>query len=87
MELHTVFFWGKYRRNEAGNFFHAFFVSISIGNNIFYYQRIKNYRQKIHRWSIFICDFVGKLITNEIIVQIPMKNSISKYKDYDKHGV
>jgi hypothetical protein len=38
MELHTVFFRGKYRRNEADIFFFflcAFFVSKSIGNNIF----------------------------------------------------
>jgi hypothetical protein len=36
MELHTVFFRGNYRRNEAGNFFLlAFSVSKSIGNNIF----------------------------------------------------
>jgi hypothetical protein len=26
-------------------------------------------------------DFVGKLITNEMIVQIPMENSVSKSKD------
>jgi len=39
MELHTVFFRGKYRRNEADIFFFflcAFFVSKSIGNNIFF---------------------------------------------------
>jgi len=35
-ELHTVFFRGNYRRNEAGIFFlHAFFINKSIGNNIF----------------------------------------------------
>jgi hypothetical protein len=35
MESHTVFFRGKYRRNEAGNcFLHAFSVSKSIDNNI-----------------------------------------------------
>ena len=28
-------------------------------------------------------DFVGKLITNEMIKQIPMENSISKSKDCD----
>jgi hypothetical protein len=27
-------------------------------------------------------DFVGKLITNWMIVQIPMKNSVGKYKNY-----
>jgi hypothetical protein len=26
-------------------------------------------------------DFVGKLITNWMIVQIPMKNSVGKYKN------
>jgi len=38
MELHTIFFRGKYRRNEADIFFfflHIFSVSKSIGNNIF----------------------------------------------------
>jgi hypothetical protein len=35
----------------------------------------------IHRRSIFIGDFVGKLITNEMIVQIPTENSVGKYKD------
>jgi len=36
MELHAVFFQGKYRRNKVGNFFlRAFSVSKSIGNNIF----------------------------------------------------
>jgi hypothetical protein len=42
MELHTVFFRGKYQRNEADNFFlHAFSVSKSIGNNIFLLRMIK----------------------------------------------
>ena len=30
----------------------------------------------IHRQSIFECDFVGKLIANEMIVQMPMKNPL-----------
>jgi hypothetical protein len=83
MELHKVFFRGKYWWNEADDFFlHAFSVSTSIGNNIFfYYQRPKNYRRKIHRQSIFVGDFVGKLITNGMIVQIPMENSVGKSKD------
>jgi hypothetical protein len=64
-------------------FFRAFSVSKFIGNNIFYYQWTyrwtKNYRRKIYRRGISI----SKLITNEMIVQIPMKNFIDKYKDYD----
>jgi len=60
----------------------TFSVSKSIGNNIFYYQWKKNYQRKIHRQSISVGDFVGKLITNGMIVQIPMKNSVGKSKDY-----
>jgi hypothetical protein len=41
----------------------------------------KNYRQKIHRQSISIVDFIGKLITNGMIIQIPMENSVGKHKD------
>jgi hypothetical protein len=54
-----------------------FFPSINPSVIIFFY-----YRQKIHQRSIFVGDFVGKLITNEMIVQIPTKNSVDKYKDY-----
>jgi hypothetical protein len=32
-------------------------------------------------WSIFVYDFVGKLIANGIIVQILTENSIGKYKN------
>jgi hypothetical protein len=41
----------------------------------------KNYRRTIHRQSIFICDSIGELITNGMIVQIPIENSIGKYKN------
>jgi len=51
----------------------------------FYYQRTyrrtKNYRRKIHRQSISVSDFVGKLITNGMIMQIPTENSIGKSKN------
>ena len=40
-----------------------------------------NYRRKIHRRSISVGDFVDKLITNRMIVQILTGNSVSKYKD------
>ena len=40
-----------------------------------------NYRRKIHRRNISVSNFVGKLITNRIIVQIPMKNFINISKD------
>jgi len=30
----------------------------------------------IHQQSIFECDSVGKLIANEMIIQIPMKNPL-----------
>jgi len=63
----------------------AFFVSKSIGNNIFLLPTdlswTKNYRRKIHRRSIFVGDFVGKLITNGMVVQIPTENSVGKSKD------
>ena len=37
MELHTVFYREKYRRNEAGNVFSlAFSISKSISNKIFF---------------------------------------------------
>ena len=43
--------------------------------------RQKNYQQKIHRLNIFVYDFIGKLITNRMVVQILMENSVSKYKN------
>jgi hypothetical protein len=64
----------------------AFSVSKSIGNNIFLLPKNKNYRRKIHRQSISVGDFVGKLITNGITVQIPMKKSVDKYKDCGSEG-
>jgi hypothetical protein len=68
MELHAVFFQGKYRRNKVGNFFCALFLSVNpLVIIFFYYQRI--YRQtKNYRRSISVSDFVGKLITNGMIV-------------------
>jgi len=59
----------------CGKFFFVFFPSINPLVIIFlYYQqtfrRIKSYRWKIHRHNIFVCDFVSKLITNRMIVQI-----------------
>jgi amino acid transporter len=63
-------------------FFCTPFLSVNPSVIIFfYYEWSKNYRRKIHRQSIFVGDFVGKLITNGMIVQIPMKNSVSKSKD------
>jgi hypothetical protein len=51
-------------------------------NLFFYYQRIyrrtKNYRRKIHRRSISVGDFVGKLITDRICVLRWRKNSVGK---------
>jgi len=44
----------------------------------FYFRRIKNYRWRIHRWSISVGDVVGKLITNGICVLHQRKNSIGK---------
>jgi len=63
----------------------AFSVSKSIGNNIFFYyqrtyRRKQNHRWKIHRWSISVDDFVGKLIINRMIVQIPIENSAVNLK-------
>jgi len=85
MELHIVFFRWKYRRNEANNLFLPF---LSVNPSViifFYYQRIyqrtKNYRRKSHRLSISVGDFVGKLITNGMIVQILTENFVDKFKD------
>jgi hypothetical protein len=51
-------------------------------NLFFYYQwiyrRIKNYRRKIHRRSIFVGDSIGKLITDGICVLRRRKNSVGK---------
>jgi hypothetical protein len=62
------------------------FLSVNPSIIIFYYyqrtyRRIKNYRRKIHRRSISVSDFVGKLITNGIIIQIPTENFYNKYKN------
>jgi len=62
----------------------VFSVSKSISNNIFLLPMNlltnKNYRRKIHRQSNSIGDFVGKLITNGMIVKIPMKNYVVNIK-------
>jgi hypothetical protein len=47
-------------------------------NLFFYYQRIKNYRRKIHRRSISVSVSVGKLITDGICVLRRRKNSVVK---------
>ena len=62
---------------------HFYRRNYSLSNKFtFYYQRIyrriKNYRQKIHRWSIFVGDSVGKLIINGICVLRRPKNSVDK---------
>jgi len=86
MELHTVFFRGNYRRNEAGNIFLlAFSVSKSIDNNIFLLPTDlptdKKLSMKDSHTEHFRGDFVDKLITNGMVAQIPMKNSVGKSKD------
>jgi hypothetical protein len=59
-----VFFEGYTDGIERVIFFYATVLLVII---FFYYQRIyrrtKNYLWKIHRRSIFVSDFVGKLIT------------------------
>jgi hypothetical protein len=62
-------------------FFYAPLPSVNPSVIIFFYYQ-RTYRRKIHRQSIFVGDFVGKLITNGMIVQIPTKNSVCKSKDY-----
>jgi hypothetical protein len=62
-------------------FFYAPLPSVNPSVIIFFYYQ-QTYRRKIHRQSIFFGDFVGKLITNGMIVQIPTKNSVGKSKDY-----
>jgi len=54
--IKKYYYQGIYRWNEAGNFIFFYYQRI--------YRRTKNYRRKIHRRSIFVGDFVGKLITN-----------------------
>jgi hypothetical protein len=62
-------------------FFSLFFPSVNTSVIIFCYYR-RTYRQiKNYRRSIFICDSVGKLIANEMIVQISTENSVGKYKN------
>jgi hypothetical protein len=63
----------------------AFSISKSIGNNIFLLptdllMEKKLPKKKIHQRSISVDDFGGKLITNGMIVQIPMKNSAVNLK-------
>jgi hypothetical protein len=65
----------------------AFSVSKSIGNIIFFYyqrtyRRTKNYWRKIHRRRLSVGDFIGNFFTNGMVVQMPMKNSIDKSKDF-----
>jgi hypothetical protein len=72
----------KYQWNEVSNFFCLIFLSVNpLVIILFFYQRTKNYRQNIYQWSVSVDDFVGKLITNGMIVQIPTENSIGKSKD------
>ena len=63
----------------------AFSVSKSIGNNIFLLPTDLPSDKKLptqdSRQSISVGDFVGKLITNRMIVQIPTENSVGKSKD------
>jgi hypothetical protein len=85
-------FLNNYRLNyiryvTEGNFW-APFLSVNPSVIIFFYyqwtyRQKNNHRWKIHRQSIFISDFVTKLITNRIIIQILMKNSVDKFKDCD----
>jgi hypothetical protein len=60
----------------------VFSVSKSVGNNIFWlpttYRWTKNYRWKIHQRSIFVGDFIRKLITDGICVLHWWKNSVGK---------
>lgn len=64
--------------NWSGQFFWVPFLSVKPSVIIFFYyqqiyRRTKNYWWMIHRRRIFVSDFVSKLITNRMIVQIPMK--------------
>jgi hypothetical protein len=59
----------------------AFSVSKSIGNNIFFIANRLTDGQKITDDRFSVGDFVGKLITDGMIVQIPTENSVSKSKD------
>ena len=60
-----------FSKNKTNNFFHVSFLLVNLSVIIFF-----NYRQ-----SISIDNFIGKLITNKIIVQIQMENSVDKSKD------
>jgi hypothetical protein len=63
--IKKYYYRGIYQRNGVDKF-------------IFYYQRKKNYRQKIHRRIISVSDSIGKLITDGICVLHRRKNSVSK---------
>ena len=78
MELHMVFAEGNTDGMKRVIFFFSLFLLVNLSVIIlFYYQRTyrrtKNYRRKIHQRSISVGDFIGKLITNRMIVQIPTK--------------
>jgi len=60
----------------------TFSVSKLIGKNIFLLLTDKKLLTKDSLTEHFVGDFVGKLITNGIIVQIPTENSVGKSKDY-----
>ena len=62
-------------------FFYASFPSVNPSVIIIFITNGLADEKIKYRRSIFIGDFVGKLITNGMIVQIPTENSFSKYKD------
>jgi hypothetical protein len=68
--IKKYYYRGIYWRHEAGNFIFFYFQRI--------YRWIKNYQWKIHRRSISVGDFVGKLITDGICVLRRQKNSVGK---------
>jgi len=81
--IKKYYYRGIYRWNEVDNFFYATDPSVNPAVIIFFYyqwiyRRIKNYRWKIHWRSIFIGDFVSKLITDGICVLRRQKNFIGK---------
>jgi len=67
---------------SVGNKKYYYQCVFSVSNNIFLLPKDllteKNYLWKIHRWSIYVGDFVGKLITNGICVLRWWKNYVGK---------
>jgi hypothetical protein len=84
-----IFFWLYDKlpeRNTNGMkrviFCTCLFSSVNLSVIIlFYYRQTKTYRRMIYQRSIFIYNFIDKLIANRMMIQIPTENCVGKYKN------